>query len=51
MSVFKELVEHHVQEEESKIFESAEMALDHDEIENIMKTFDQEKQRIRKTLE
>jgi hemerythrin-like domain-containing protein len=50
MSVFKELVEHHIQDEESKVFKSAEKALDHDEIQNIMKKFDQEKQKIKKTL-
>lgn len=50
MSVFKELVEHHVKEEEGKIFKSAEKALNPDEIENIMKKFDQEKQKIKKTL-
>jgi hemerythrin-like domain-containing protein len=37
MSVFKELVEHHIQDEESKVFKSAEKAFDHDEIQNIMK--------------
>lgn len=51
MSVFKELVEHHIQEEESKIFKSAEKALDHDEIQDILQMFEQEKQRIKKTLQ
>lgn len=32
MVVFKELVEHHIQDEESKIFKSAEKALEQDEI-------------------
>src|SRR5512134_1561736 len=32
LSVFKELLEHHIQEEETKIFKSAEKALDDDEI-------------------
>ena len=50
MSVFKELVEHHVKEEEGKIFKSAEKALGHDEIQNIMKQFEQEKQKIKKSL-
>jgi len=49
-SVFKELVEHHIQDEEKKVFKSAEKALDHDEIQDIMKKFDQEKQKIKKTL-
>jgi len=50
MSVFKELVEHHIKDEESKVFKSAEKALDQDEIQNIMKKFDEEKQKIKKTL-
>lgn len=50
MSVFKELVEHHIKEEESKVFKSAEKVLDREEIQNIMKKFDQEKQKIKKTL-
>ena len=50
MSVFKELVEHHIKDEESKVFKSAEKALDDDEMQNIMKKFDQEKQKIKKTL-
>ena len=50
MSVFKELVEHHIQDEESKVFKSAGKALDHDEIQDIMKKFDQEKQRMKKIL-
>lgn len=49
MSVFKELVEHHIQEEESKIFKSAEKALGQEEIQKIMKQFEQEKQKIKKT--
>lgn len=49
LSVFKELVEHHIQEEERKIFKSAEKALGDDEIQNIMKQFEQEKQKIKKT--
>jgi hemerythrin-like domain-containing protein len=48
LSVFKELVEHHVQEEEGKIFKIAEKVLDDDEIQNIMKQFEQEKQKIKK---
>jgi hemerythrin-like domain-containing protein len=47
MSVFKELVEHHIQEEETKVFKSAEKALDHDEIQSIMKQFEVEKQKIK----
>jgi hemerythrin-like domain-containing protein len=50
MGVFKELVEHHIKDEESKVFKSAEKTLDHDEIQSIMKKFDQEKQKIKKNL-
>jgi hypothetical protein len=50
MSVFKEIVEHHIQEEETRVFKSAEKALGHEEIQNIMKQFEQEKQKIKKTL-
>lgn len=51
MSVFKELVEHHIQEEESKIFKSAEKVFEKNEFEAIMKKFEQEKQKIKKTLQ
>jgi iron-sulfur cluster repair protein YtfE (RIC family) len=50
MAVFKELAEHHIKDEESKVFKSAKKALDRDEIQNIMKKFDQEKQKFKKTL-
>lgn len=50
MVVFKELVEHHIQDEESKVFKSAKKALDHEDILNIMNNLDQEKQRIKRTL-
>lgn len=50
MGVFKELVEHHIKDEEKKVFKSAEKALGHDEIQNIMKQLEQEKQKIKKNL-
>lgn len=50
LSVFKELVEHHIQEEENKILKRAEKVLGHDEVQNIMKQFEQEKQKIKKNL-
>jgi hemerythrin-like domain-containing protein len=50
MSVFKELVEHHIQDEETKVFKSAVKALGHEEIQNIMKQFEAEKQKIKKTF-
>ena len=50
MGEFKELVEHHIKDEEKKVFKSAEKALGHDEIQNIMKQLEQEKQKIKKNL-
>jgi len=50
MSVFKELVEHHIKEEESNIFKSSEKALEQDEFQDIMKEFEQEKQKIKRYL-
>ena len=50
MSVFKELVEHHIKEEECPIFKSAEKALTQDEFEKITKQFEQEKQKIKMEL-
>lgn len=50
MAVFAELVEHHIKDEESKVFKSAAKALNPDELQTIMKKFDQEKQKIKKTM-
>jgi len=50
MTVFKELVEHHIKDEESKVFKSAGKALDHDEIQDIMEQFEQEKQNIKNNM-
>jgi hemerythrin-like domain-containing protein len=50
ISVFKELVEHHIKEEEGKIFKTAEKAFEKDEIEEIMKKFEKEKERVKKTF-
>ncbi len=47
MSVFKELVEHHIQEEETKVFKSAERLWVTNEIESIMEQFEVEKQKIK----
>jgi hypothetical protein len=41
------IVEHNIQEEEGKIFKSAEKTLDTDMVQNIMKQFEQEKQKIK----
>lgn len=50
MSVFKELVEHHVKEEEGKIFKTAEKALGEDKFQTILKQFEQEKQKLKANL-
>jgi len=50
MGVFKELVEHHIKDEEKKVFKSAEKALSSDEFQIIMKQFEEEKQAIKKNL-
>jgi hemerythrin-like domain-containing protein len=50
MRVFKELVDHHIKDEESNIFKSAKKAFDRDERHTIMTKFEQEKQKIRKNL-
>jgi len=50
VAVFKELVEHHIKEEEGTLFKSAEKALDPDEIKKISKQFEQDKQKIKKNL-
>ena len=50
MSVFKELVEHHIKDEQNKVFKSAEKALSTEEFQKIMKQFEQEKQKIKKSL-
>lgn len=50
VAVFKELVEHHIKEEESALFKSAEKALDSDEIKKIAKQFEQDKKKYKKNL-
>jgi len=50
IKVFKELVEHHIKEEEGTIFKSAEKSFEKNEFEDIMKKFDKEKEKIKKSL-
>ena len=50
MAVFKELVEHHIKDEQSKVFKSAEEALSSEEFQDIMEQFELEKQANRKNL-
>jgi hemerythrin-like domain-containing protein len=48
--VFKELVEHHIEEEEEEIFSFAEEVLDEESIDQIMKSFQEEKEKIRSEI-
>lgn len=50
IKVFKEIVEHHIKDEESKVFKSAKKAFKKSELEDIMKKFDKEKEKIKKSL-
>ena len=50
LSVFKELVEHHIKEEEGKIFKTAGKVFGEDEFKSITKKFEQEKRKLRKNL-
>ena len=50
VSVFKELVEHHIQEEESVLFKAAEKALSKDELDMMAEKVEEEKQKIKKKL-
>ncbi|HEX2964413.1 MAG TPA: hemerythrin domain-containing protein [Syntrophorhabdaceae bacterium] len=51
LAVLKELVEHHIQEEEGKVFKSAEKVLKSDDLQNIMKRFEQEKEKAKKRMQ
>jgi len=44
MKVFAELVDHHVEEEESKIFKDAQSVLDDEEMDKILEGFQKEKE-------
>jgi hemerythrin-like domain-containing protein len=48
--VLKELIEHHIEEEEEEVFETAEDELDEDMLDQIMESFEQEKERVKKKL-
>ncbi|RJQ87540.1 MAG: hemerythrin domain-containing protein [Desulfobacteraceae bacterium] len=48
LKVFKEIVEHHIEEEEAEIFEAAEDSLDENQLEEVMTAFSEEKEKARK---
>jgi hemerythrin superfamily protein len=50
LSVLKELIEHHVEEEEDQIFEDAEQYVDEAHMEKIVKAFEKEKERVKANL-
>ncbi len=50
LKVLKDLIEHHVEEEEGEIFESAEKVIKDNEFESIMSQFEKEKERIKKSM-
>ncbi len=49
--VLKEIVEHHMKEEEGKLFEDIRHAMDEKKGEQVLQQFMQEKERIRKKLQ
>jgi hemerythrin-like domain-containing protein len=50
MSVFKELVEHHIEEEEGELFQEAEKVLGKDQMSDILKRFNDAKQKAKSSL-
>ena len=50
-TVLKEIVEHHLQEEENKLFEDIRHAMKEDKAEQILQQFMQEKERIKKKIQ
>jgi hemerythrin-like domain-containing protein len=51
LSVFKELLEHHIKEEEGTIFKAAEKVLSENKFQSILKQFVEEKQNLKANLQ
>lgn len=51
LSVFKELMEHHIKEEESTIFKTAKKVLSQTKFQSILKQFVEEKQKFKVKLQ
>jgi hemerythrin-like domain-containing protein len=51
MSVFKELVEHHIEEEEGEIFEVTEKVLSEDQMSDMLKRFTDAKQKAKSKMQ
>jgi hemerythrin-like domain-containing protein len=47
LSVFKEMIRHHIQEEESKIFQDAEKAISPEQMKMVLENFQKEKERVK----
>lgn len=47
LSVFKELVEHHIEEEEKSVFKIAEKALSKEQMQSILENFQEEKEKVK----
>ena len=46
LSVFREIINHHIQEEESRVFSASRSSLSEDQMKDIMKNYQKEKQAI-----
>jgi len=47
LMVFKELINHHIKEEEDKVFKDSEELISHDQMQEIMRNFQEEKEKTR----
>lgn len=50
MKVFAELVDHHVEDEESKVFKDAQSVLDDEQMDDILEKFNKEKEQLRSKI-
>lgn len=47
LSVFKEIIEHHIEEEEGKVFQDTEQVISENQMETILENFKSEKERVK----
>lgn len=50
MKVFAELIDHHVEEEESKIFKDAQSVLDDEQMDEILEKFNRQKEQLKSKI-
>ncbi len=50
LKVFKEIVEHHIEEEQDEVFEAARNALDKQEMDEILEAFEKEKEKAKNKI-